>query len=128
MGRLVIDSWGWIEYLQGSPAGVSVQEKILDERNEIYTHIVSVAEIISKAKRSNQDAEVAWKAVTSSKVVSSDANEAREVGLLHAKVRLKRPNFGLADTFVLHLARRLEAKVLTGDPDFRGMDEVIFIS
>jgi predicted nucleic acid-binding protein len=37
------------------------------------------------------------------------------------------PNFGLADSFVLQLARKVGAKVLTGDSDFKGLREAEYI-
>jgi predicted nucleic acid-binding protein len=70
----VIDSWAWIEYLKGSSAGKKVRKKLVNDRNEVFTHVVSIAEIISKIKRRNSDVEDAWSATTSlSKIV--EANE-----------------------------------------------------
>ncbi len=51
MTRYVLDSWAWIEYFEGSRKGERVKEIILDSRNDIFTHCVSVAEIISKAEK-----------------------------------------------------------------------------
>ncbi len=48
MSKYVLDSWAWIEYFEGSPKGERVKDIISDSRNEILTHSVSVAEIISK--------------------------------------------------------------------------------
>ena len=49
-----------------------------------------------------------------------------EAGLLHARVRKGSPNFSLGDAFVLQLARKPRGKVMTGDPDFRGIREAEF--
>ncbi len=129
MTRYLVDSWAWIEYLEGSTAGEKVKSKIDDDRNEIFTHVVSVAEIISKVRRKKKDDGAAWNAiVTNSKVFAISEIESRDAGLLHAEVKSGNPNFGLADAFVLSAARKLGGKVLTGDPDFRGLDDVVMVA
>ena len=128
MSKYVIDSWAWIEYLEGSKSGLKVKDLILDQANEIFTHAVSAAEIISKAKRRGKDVEAIWQAINSnSKLVSFGADESKEVGLVHAEIKSKNKNFGLADSFVLTLAKKLNAKVITGDPDFKNIMGVMMV-
>ncbi|MBI4257836.1 MAG: PIN domain-containing protein [Thaumarchaeota archaeon] len=127
MTRFIVDSWAWIEYLRGSRAGQKVREKI-EHQEELLTHIVTIAEIMSKLKRESLDTEGAWKAITaSSKLITIDANDAKNTGLLHAYIKRKNANFSLADAFVLHAAKKLNGKVLTGDPDFKGINEAILL-
>lgn len=128
MTDIVIDSWAWIEYLEGSKLGAKVRDVIDDEQNKLYTHVVSVAEIVSKEKRKNKDPETAWKAVTGlTKILKIDELDSKAVGLLHAQIRSKNKNFGLADSFVLHAARKMGGRVLTGDPDFHGIADAILL-
>ncbi len=51
MTRYLIDSWAWIEYLKGSSVGRKVKEEVENDSNDIFTHVVSLAEITSKVKR-----------------------------------------------------------------------------
>ncbi len=128
MNRYFLDSWAWVEYLDGSSVGRKVREVIFDQRNEIFTHSVSAAEIISKGKRRGKDTEPIWAVMNSnSKLVVSSLDDSKDVGLLHAEVKSKNQNFGLADAFVLAAARKIGAKVLTGDPDFRGIPDAIML-
>ena len=128
MTRYLIDSWAWMEYLNGSSAGRRVKEEIEDDSNEIFTHVVSLAEIASKVKRRGRDVEVAWNAVkTNSKISYVDEYDSKKAGLLHAKTKSTIPNFSLGDAFVLAAARELEAKVLTGDPDFETIGGVVLL-
>ncbi len=48
-------------------------------------------------------------------------------GLLYAEIKAGNKNFGLADSFVLFTARKLGAKVHTGDPDFRGIQDAVML-
>ncbi len=128
MNKFVIDSWAWVEYLRGSSRGGRVRELLEEKKNELFTHAVSVAEVVSKLRRANLDYGEAWRAIASnSKIVIPSGADAFETGLLHASMKRERRNFSLADTFVLLSARQNRARVLTGDPDFSGLTDAIFV-
>ena len=128
MTNLFLDSWAWIEYLDGSTIGGKVREFIIDERNKIFTHVVSIAEIMSKEERLHKNPEIAWNAILNlSKIVYIDEWDSKEVGFLHAEIKSKNKNFGLSDSFILYAARKMTGKVLTGDPDFRGVQDAIIL-
>jgi predicted nucleic acid-binding protein len=129
MTRYVVDSWAWLEYLDGSVLGEKVRESIADEKNEIFTHVLSLVEIMSKVRRKEKDTNAAWRAiVTNSRIFTISEVDSKEVGLLHAEIRAKQPSFGLADAFVLSAARKLGGKVLTGDPDFAHIEDAAMLS
>jgi predicted nucleic acid-binding protein len=128
MARFIIDSWAWMEYLEGSGAGGKVRDRVVDSRNETFTHVVSIAEITSKVRRRERDVESAWRAITAlSRIITLNEKDAKDAGVLHASVKEKRVNFSLADAFILHAARKIKARVLTGDPDFTGISEALII-
>jgi len=127
MNRLVIDSWAWVEYLRGSEIGRSVDERISGGA-ELWTSVVSLTEVVSKYRREKLSEMTAVDAIGSlSKFGVPTREDAVETGVVHAEVKKKSPNFGLADAFVLQLARKVGGKVLTGDPDFKGLREAEFI-
>lgn len=127
MPSYIVDSWAWVEYLRGTEAGKRVKEE-LGLGSEILTHVLTLAELTSKFKREKLDFDNVWRAVTVlSKVITVNETDARDTGILHAAVKEKRANFSLADAFVLHAARKLNCRVLTGDPDFRGIKEAIML-
>jgi len=47
--------------------------------------------------------------------------------LLHAEMRKQMKDFGLSDAFVMATARKLNARVLTGNPHFKGLKEAVMI-
>jgi predicted nucleic acid-binding protein len=127
MSKLVVDTWAWLEYLEGSESGKVVDSKFA-ESEELWTSSVSLAELVSKYRRRGMSEEVAVRAVTSlSRVREVDADNAVEAGRIHAEVKGKSPGFGLADAMVLQLARKVGARVLTGDQDFRGVKEALLL-
>ncbi len=128
MPRYVIDSYAWIEYLVGSIKGMKVKEIVESENNEIITPTIVLAEVTSITQREERNAEEAYKMILGlTKTQNLQSEDAKEIGLLHAEMRKKIKDFGMADTVVLHTARRLVAKVVTGDPHFKGFKEVIML-
>jgi len=128
MTDIIIDSWAWIEYLDGSDLGSKVRDIIMNEQNRLHTHVVSIAEITSKEKRRKKDPEIVWKAITNlTNILRADEMDCKAVGLLHAEMKIKFRNFGLTDSFVLHAARKIGGRILTGDPDFKGITEAILL-
>ncbi|MGQ0797904.1 MAG: PIN domain-containing protein [Methanobacteriota archaeon] len=128
MTSYVIDSYAWIEYLDGTDRGARVA-RILEGRLERYTPTPVVAEVTSKALRTGRDAGVAWAAMkTLSIVLPLDAEAARSTGALHATYRKRISDFSLTDAVLLAFARRLDARILTGDPHFQGMRGIDFIT
>ena len=127
MDRLVVDSWAWVEYFEGSVVGRKVGDMI-EESSEIWTSLVSVTEVVSKYRRKRIDESKPMEVLFSlSKVDIPDRGDAMAAGVIHAEEKSRSPNFGLADSYVLQLARKVGAKVLTGDPDFRTVKEALLI-
>jgi len=127
--KYIIDAYAWIEYLIGSKPGEKIKGILEDERNEIYTCAVTVAEVISKTAREERDFEVAYDIlVSNSQVINIDEEISKEAGILHSEMRKTKKDFGLADAYVLALARKINSKILTGDLHFKGVKEAILIS
>ena len=127
MDRLVVDSWAWVEYLRGSENGRKVDAR-LASTEDLWTSVVSLTEVVSKYRRERIAEQAAIEAIGSlSRFGVPNRDDAIEAGRIHAEVKSKSPNFGLADSFVLQLARKVGAKVLTGDSDFKGLREAEYI-
>lgn len=122
MTEYVVDSWAWIEYLGGTAKGTKVKE-VVEGGADILTSAVSMAEVVSKLRRAGRDFQAAAERIAAlSRVVAPDRLAAIAAGSIHAEMRRKAPNFSLADAFVLQAARSRGGKVLTGDPDFKGIE------
>ena len=125
--RYIIDAYSWIEYLEGGEKGEKVH-KILKSDNEIFVLPITIAEVISKVKRSKKNTQLAYESIISkAKIINSTPKIAKEAGLLHAEKRKKVPQFGIVDAFLVILARITGAKVLTGDNHFKGFKEATFL-
>ncbi len=127
--KYVIDAYAWVEYLIGSEVGNEVKAVLEGEDNEVYTCAVTVAEIISKTAREGRNPETAYNILVSdSHIINVDEELSRDAGILHAEMRKKIGDFGLADAYVLASAKKLKSKILTGDPHFSGVEEAILVT
>ena len=128
MSRYIVDAWAWVEYLVGSQCGVKVKEILDEDNSEVYTCAITLGEVISKVAREGRDAEAAYDMLLSnSKVANVDEVLSFQAGLLHCEMRKTLKDFGLADAYVLAAARKLRAKVLTGDIHFKNVKDAILI-
>ena len=129
MSRYVVDSFAWVEYLAATPIGAKVREVVDDEANEIFTSALSVSEIVSRADRDGRDGRrMASLVEGASVIVPMDFTLAVSTGAIHADARRRIRDFPYGDAALLATAKRLRARVLSGDPHFRGMENVDFLA
>ena len=128
MTRFVIDAYAWIEYLEGSEKGKKVSEIVEDKSNELFTSSTTVAEIISKFLRTSKDVKIALTAVdTLSVIIMIDREISTLAGHIHFEAKKKFKDFGMLDAFVAATAKSVNAKILTGDNDFKNFKEAVMI-
>jgi len=128
MTRFVIDAFAWIEYFDGSERGLKAKNIIENKENDIYTSYVTFAEVVSKFLRKGSDTEGMILAVSAlSKIPEINKFTSIQAGSIHAEMKKKTKDFGLADAFVIAAARDIDAKILTGDPHFKNIKEAMMI-
>ena len=128
MPRYVIDSYAWIEYFIGSNRGLKVRDIIESQSNDLFTPTIVISEVVSITKREKKDFDSVYdKMIALSRIYDLNKEMAKEAGIAHAEIRKRMNDFGMADTIVLLLAKKIDAKIVTGDPHFRTFKEVIFI-
>ncbi len=126
--KYIVDAWAWIEYFRGSEYGAKLNEILEDPVTDVYTCAITVAEVISKTAREGRDVEAAYDMILSNaQITKIDEQISKQAGLLHSKMRQTRKDFGIADAFILAVASKLKAKIITGDPHFNGLENVVMI-
>ena len=128
MNKYIVDAWAWIEYFKGTDHGAKLNDLLEDPTTDVYTCAITVAEIISKTARDGRDVEAAYDMLLSnSKIIKVDEQIAKQAGLFHSTMRQTIKDFGIADAFILAAADKLDAKIITGDPHFKGLKNTIMI-
>ena len=126
---IVLDSWAVIAYLEGEPAAEKVADHIADaHENEIplFMSVVNAGEVwyIIARETTAGDAD---RCITELRhlgieLVDADWPLAHEAGGFKAKHKMS-----FADCFAASLAKQKKALLLTGDPEFRQIEQELTI-
>lgn len=122
---VLIDSWAWIEFLKGSAAGKRVKPIILDRGRDAIVSTVNVSEVF-RWFLANATAEAAEDARGLLQRRCEVVDFTEPLAVEAARIRHER-KWGLGDSIVLATAQAHGATIVTGDPDFRGLDDVNFV-
>jgi len=132
---VIIDSWAWIEYFSGTKEGKIVAKYISE--SECYTPSIVLGEIAGKYLRENFPSSDVRKRllfiIKVSNIINLDVELAIEGGLCWIELRdlaktknlPKKPS--LSDGIILAATRKINGKVITGDPHFKFLKEAIYL-
>jgi predicted nucleic acid-binding protein len=131
--RSVIDTFAWVEYLTGSRAGAKAKDRI--ESPGAMTPSIALVELtkwylreIEAGRRKESEMQEQLSFVeTSSEVVPLDESLARRAGELDFLMKKRIRGWPIADSIVYATAKSRSAEVVSGDPHFRGLDDVLFL-
>jgi len=123
----VIDSYAWIEYFRGSASGSKALKYI--EESTSATSTITLAELQEKYLREEwgffqEDLNFI---TTKTALVPVDRSIALLAGEINHSQKKIKTDWGMADSIILATARSAKAKVITGDPHFKGLPEGIII-
>ncbi len=133
--KTVVDSWAWVELFKDSPPGRSAKARI-EESDDAFTPSLVLAELATKYLREGDNpADIRrWLKMIAeaTQVVEIDLRLAEESGKASMQLAkkaseegLRKP--GLGDAIVLATTRIMEARLLTGDPHFKGLPETLWL-
>jgi predicted nucleic acid-binding protein len=125
----VFDSWALIAFLEDEPAAEEIESLIAQANepdNELWVTTVNLGEVWYSVARSHSENE-ADRAVTEIlrlgfKAANVDWELAREAATFKAKAKL-----AYADCFAAALAKKRNADLVTGDPEFQQLSTQIKI-
>lgn len=121
MTPVVVDSFAWVEYADGSVAGEQARTYI-EGNDSLYTPAIVVAELSDRATRTDRRDD--WLSslypfIRRQTTIQPLTPELADLaGAVKWELRDESPEAGLADAIVLATARANDARVLTGDSDF----------
>lgn len=124
--RVLIDSFGWIEYF-GEGALVEKYARYIEKANreEYYTPSIVLYEVYKKIKREGSE-EKALEAYAYIFAYTSIVPLTGDLAVEAAEISLKR-GLSMADAIIKATAERHKAKVVTGDKHFKGLEGVKLI-
>ena len=128
--RYVLDAFAVLAFFREEPGGPAVRElfrRSAAGEAELYLCVINMAEVLYRLEweRGETDVEIAQVALTQELPIHLvDA----DLDLSVSAARLKAPHpISIADAYAAALALRLDAAVVTGDPDFRQVENRVAI-
>ena len=121
---VLLDSWCWIEYFNGTQLGKQVIP-YLDDGKRVFISVISLAEVYKFAllHRSEKDSDkMVAQMLSSSFLIPVDATVALNAAQFNAKQKL-----GLGDSIIYESAKAHKLKLVTGDPGFKNMNDVEYL-
>jgi predicted nucleic acid-binding protein len=122
---VLIDSWAWIEYWKGGDFAKQAAAYIEGDEESVVSTI-NLAEVYFWVSRYYDETIANEKLGTIEKrchVISVE----KDLAIEGAKIKRKN-KLALADSLILATARQTGGRIVTGDPDMKGLKEVIFLS
>jgi len=129
----VIDTYAWVEYLLGSRAGA--RAKTFIEGGRGITPSIVLSELrkwylkeIEAGRRSEREMQAHFTYVDSiTEIVPLDATLALQAGETDFMMKKRIKGWPLADSIIYATANSRAAKLVSGDPHFQSLENVVFL-
>jgi len=129
----VIDTYAWVEYLLGSKSGAKAKAFIEGGRG--ITPSIVLSELrrwylkeIEAGRRSQREMQEHFTYVDSmTEVVPLDATLALQAGETDFMMKKRIKDWPLADSIIYATANSRAAKLVSGDPHFQSLENVVFL-
>lgn len=123
---ILVDSYAWVEVINGTKKGKRVLDILSKVDGEFYTTAINIAEVLRALYKQGKEMEAkkAREVMATAGLISID----EAVAELAAKISVKK-HLGLADALITASAINANLTVLTGDVHFKNLDiiEVIML-
>jgi len=115
---MLLDTYAWIEFFNGTDKGKRVQALI--QNHTCYTSAISLAEISEWLEKEQFERSTKLATIKhTTTVLELDHSILEQAGILKAQKRKTTPGFGLIDAIILATAKTHQLAVVTGDPHFK---------
>ena len=125
----LIDTYAWIEYFLGSSEGIKVKEIL--EKGNVNTSIISIAELSDKYYRENISEVLEDRysfIINTVKILPISLDIAKNIGIRKIELRKKSPKASIADAIIYETSLQHNLIIVTGDPYFKELDNVLFLT
>ena len=130
----MIDTYAWVEYLLGSKAGVKARSYV--EGGSALTPSIVLCELrrwylreIEAGRRSQREMQTHFAYIESTtEVVPLDGSLALQAGETDFLMKKRVKDWPMADSIIYATAKTRSAQLVTGDPHFETLEDIVFIS
>ena len=124
----IFDTYAWVEYFIGSKKGAIVNRIMEEQDGAIITLECNIAELKGFCLRHGSDFEGSYTILRgNSDIRSIHLDDWLDAARIRHEMRKTRKNFGMIDSLIVAYQRKHGGTVVTGDPHFKGLDDVIYL-
>jgi len=124
----IADAYAWVEYFRGSEKGKRAAGILDDPKKDILTLESTLAEVKCWALRERKPFDELYIVMRrNSKIVHPTLEDWLRAAELRYEIRRTVPDFGMMDALLLSAAERSGSRILTADPHFKKMSNVVFL-
>lgn len=129
---VVFDTYAWIDYISGGRHAKKVSDLLEDSQNQKVTPATVIAELTERLLREGIDQskieQILYFVKSRTKVYPCDPEVAFHAGQINFQEKKKVKDWGMLDSLNYAVARILDYSFVTGDPHFKGKNDVIFLA
>ena len=124
----IIDTYAWIEYLNGSSKGKILRKLFESAEDKFITMECCLSELAGYSLKTNQDFESMLEIVKINSIILPVlAKNWLEAARIKDELRKNRPHFGLIDAILVSKRKELKCKLISGDDHFKNLKDVVYI-
>ena len=125
----IIDSWAWIEYFTGSKAGLILKKLFSNDSYKFITMECTVSELRSYCLRTGMDFNGMYNSLKRNSIILPVLlDHWLEAAEIRHEMRKKAKDFGLIDAILVAKQNEMKYHIVSGDPHFKGLKNVVYIS
>lgn len=124
----IVDAHAWVEYFTGSKAGL-ILKRLLDNKNHRFiTMECTTSELKSYCLRTGKDFRNMHNALKRNSIILPVLNAHWLAGAeLRHEIRKKAKDFGLIDAILVAKQNELKCMIVSGDPHFKNLKNIVYI-
>ncbi len=124
----IVDAHAWVEYFSGTKKGEILRKLLQDLSNQFITSECTLAELRLWSFRAKRDFDDFYRVIQADSSLSPvTLHDWLEAASVREEMRKTRKDFGLIDAILLVKQKELRCKIISGDPHFEGLPNVIFL-
>ena len=127
---LVLDAYAMMCYLQKEPGALDVHKYLKQAQKEettLFLNVVNLVEILYTVERRYDEAMANQLMTTLPALPITLVNVDQSLAQMAAKIKATKAPIALGDSFCIATAIKYEASILTGDPEFKKVEDQVEI-
>ena len=125
----IVDTHAWIEYIKGSKKALIFKKLLDDSKNKFITLECCLSELFGFCLKDNQDFQEAYELIKANSVILPVmVKNWMEAARIRFELRKNIAHFGLIDAILVSKQKELKCKIVSGDPHFKTLKNIVYLS